>query len=372
MDKVAFPYRSGSHLMLLHVVSESGSWAKHGMEVDYDRNISKEDAHKYVPTGEVEFIGGNHVSTYGARVRGDNWVYLGQTVNLHHAALAVRPDSGIESLADLRGKVVGTSGNHPGLNDWLFYKQHGLDVDRGDIELIKPKRGEVSVKADARPKLDPMIGHNTGKRPPLWQYVLDGTVDAALLPPPTNLFAEAAGLKCIAVDPLPMIWFTTVSSSLTFVEKHPDIVDRFLKGLIEGVHFFKTQPERSIKIIQERCTRDGQMNLAQATVMYHDLAGVLEPKLYPSMAAIGNVYEEAKRQDKDAHKINPMALWDLHHIRRIDDSGFVNNLYNAPRGQVEKSIDLEEVTEREKQRAEIIAAFKACGHAVDISCDCEN
>ena len=29
-------------------------------------------------------------------------------------------------------------------------------------------------------------------------------------------------------------------------------------------------------------------------------------------AAIENVYEEAVREDKDAGRVNPMALWDLH------------------------------------------------------------
>src|SRR6478672_1435818 len=36
MDKIAFPYRSSSHLVLLHVVAESGAWEKHGLSVDYD------------------------------------------------------------------------------------------------------------------------------------------------------------------------------------------------------------------------------------------------------------------------------------------------------------------------------------------------
>ncbi len=45
------------------------------------------------------------------------------------------------------------------------------------------------------------------------------------------------------------------------------------------------------------------------------------------MAAISNVYEEAIRQDKDAAKVNPLELWDLHHVRAIDDSGFVDELY---------------------------------------------
>ena len=56
---------------------------------------------------------------------------------------------------------------------------------------------------------------------------------------------------------------------------------------------------------------------------------VLGPQ--PQMRAIANVYDEAIRQDKDALKVNPMELWDLHHIRRIDDSGYVRNLYDGAR-----------------------------------------
>jgi ABC-type nitrate/sulfonate/bicarbonate transport system substrate-binding protein len=320
MDKVAFPYRSNSHLVLLHVVAESGAWEKHGLTVDYDRHISSGEAHRAVPAGDVEFVGGNHVSTYAHRARGDSWVYLGQTVNQVNHQLVVRPDSGINGLADLQGKKVGTRGSHPSLNDWLYLKQHGLEVDREDIDLIN----QTKLKTSSMDAVDPA---QKEKAPPLWQWVRDGVVDATLLGPPASLFAKAAGLKVIDIEPLPMIQFTTISSSLGFVEKHPDIVERFLKGMIEGIHFFKTRPEESIKVIQQRCTKHGQMNQEQATITYQSLAGILEPKLYPKMQAIANVYEEAIRQDKDAKKINPMALWDLHHLRRLDDMGFADRLY---------------------------------------------
>jgi hypothetical protein len=58
---------------------------------------------------------------------------------------------------------------------------------------------------------------------------------------------------------------------------------------------------------------------------------VLEPRLYPAMDAITNVYQEALRQDPDAARINPLALWNLHYIRQIDDSGFVDALYGTKR-----------------------------------------
>ena len=313
-DHINFPYRSYTHLPFLHVVSESGSWEKHGLEVNYNYKISSADAHLEVPNEDVEFVGGNHVSTYAHRARGDTWVYLGQTMNLTNCKLVVRPDSQISGVADLRGKVVGSLGMHPGLNDWLYLKQRGLDVDREDVQII----------SQTGLKMDP---NGPEKPPPLWEWVRDEVVDAAFVWPPLNLFAQRAGLKAIDVDPLPMIWFTTISSSSTFVAKHPDMVQRFLKGIMEGIHYFKTHASESTAIIKELFDNEGALDDEAAAMVYQDLARLLEPKLYPTMAAIANVYEEAIRQDKDAAKVNPLELWDLHHVRQIDDSGFVAELY---------------------------------------------
>jgi ABC-type nitrate/sulfonate/bicarbonate transport system substrate-binding protein len=373
IDKVSFPYRSSTHLNLLHVISESGAWAKHGLDVNYDFQISKTDAHRCVKSGEIEFVGGNHISTYGHRARGDSWVYLGQTLNSVNPKLVVRPDSGINGLADLHGKKVGTRGNHPGLNDWLLLKQRGLDVDRGDIEIVNKVDGLESV--EAAEQIEWAGGEQKKKkRTAVWQWVRDGKVDAALLLAPAHLFASDAGLKVIDIAPLPMIWYTTISSSLTFVEKHPDIVERFLKGMIEGIHFFKTEPEKSIEVIRRRYDREGELSHEQATYIHQQLAPALEPRLYPSMAAIANVYEEAKRQDPDAKKINPMELWDLHHIRHLDDTGFVASLCGSPardaRAAKERQ-DPEFRREQEVKQAKMIAAVKACGHPMGEVCDCE-
>jgi hypothetical protein len=100
---------------------------------------------------------------------------------------------------------------------------------------------------------------------------------------------------------------------------------------MEGVHYFKTHPAESTKIIQNLYTDEGELTDDEATFLYRDIARLLEPKLYPSMQAIANVYQEAIRQNKDARKVNPMELWDMHHLRQIDDSGFPRDLYkNMP------------------------------------------
>jgi hypothetical protein len=169
--------------------------------------------------------------------------------------------------------------------------------------------------------------------PPLYKWVKDGGVDACFLLPPQTSFAREAGMKVIDLEPMPMIHFTSLSTSLRFAEKNPDIVTRFLKAMIEGIHFFKTRREESIKIIMDHHSIEGKLSQPQAAEAWGLLAPLLEPKLIPSMAAIANVYEEAVYTDKDALRVNPMELWDLHYLRQIDDTGFIRTLYNPPPGQ---------------------------------------
>ena len=141
------------------------------------------------------------------------------------------------------------------LNDWIYLKQRGLDVDKDQVELIKQvPDGDLDA-------------HGEERNQSLDDWVANGLVDAALITPPRSLIAAQRGLKVIDIDPLPMIWFTTVSTSLKFAEKHPDIVERFLKALMEGIHYFKTQPEKTIKILKERHTNEGIMDETMARTM---------------------------------------------------------------------------------------------------------
>ena len=54
-----------------------------------------------------------------------------------------------------------------------------------------------------------------------------------------------------------------------------------------------------------------------------------EATAHATIPAISNVYEIAIVQDKAAERCDPMALWNFHFLRRIDDSGFIDNLYRT-------------------------------------------
>lgn len=318
MDHIKFPYRSSSHLALMHVINESGAWERNNLVVEFDKVISRGDAHELVPTGEVEFVSGNHVSTYAKRAKGDTWAYLGQTVCKNSLALITRDDTGIEKLEDVRKRKFGNRGRHTGLNTWLYLKQAGLDPDRDEVELIHDQPAPDNT------------GTKEGKGKGLIQRVQEGEVDAAFVSEPRREQARRKGLKVIDIPAQDMIFFMTISSSMKLVNERPEMVKRVIKSVLDGIAYFKINREECIKILMSKHNKEGALDRAAAELVYDDLAPRLEPKLYPSLAAVYNVYQEALKQDEkngDAKKIHPMALWDLHFLREIDDTGFIDNLY---------------------------------------------
>jgi hypothetical protein len=66
---------------------------------------------------------------------------------------------------------------------------------------------------------------------------------------------------------------------------------------------------------------------AEVETLYEEWAQSLERKPYPSLAAISNVFRLALRRNPEIAGYNPLALWDLHFIRELDDSGYIDGLY---------------------------------------------
>jgi len=64
-----------------------------------------------------------------------------------------------------------------------------------------------------------------------------------------------------------------------------------------------------------------------------------------------------------------MELWDLHHIRRLDDIGFIDALYGERRAEPKQN-DPEFKQQQEERKAEAVAAVKACGHLEGVDCGC--
>lgn len=301
-------YRSNSHAPLWLVAEKSGCWQKHAIEVDTSPQLVREKAIESLKNGRVDLISGNHHNLYIRNARhGDDFVHLAQaTNNWTENKLVVTP--GIRSVQELRGKkvVADKLTSHAGLNVWLFLKQEGLDTDRGDVELV-----EFRGSAEER-----------------WRRVVSGEFAGTFVAIPHDVRAAEAGAHVIPVRAMPMIRGVTLTTTMSFIRHHVDEVRLLAKGFVDAIHFFLTRRQETLEILKEHAAPVLKLKAdSEVEALYEEWAQSLEPKPYPKPQALANVFQLALRRNPELANYNPLALWDTHFIRELDDSGYIDQLY---------------------------------------------
>lgn len=301
-------YRSNSHAPLWLVADKSGSWQKNGLDVDTSPQLIREKAVESLKSGHVDLISGNHHNLYVRNAKnGEDFVHLAQaTNNWTENKLVVRP--GIRSVQDLRGRkvVADKLTSHAGLNIWLFLKQEGLDVDRGDVELV-----ELRGSSEER-----------------WKKVLAGEYAGTFVTIPHDTRAAQAGAHVIIGRAIPMIRGVTLTTTTTYVKNHQDEIRLLTKGFVDAIHFFLTRRQETLEILNEHASPILKLQSdAEVETLYDEWAQSLERKPYPALPAISNVFQLAVRRNPEIAGYNPLALWNTHFVRELDDSGYIDLLY---------------------------------------------
>jgi ABC-type nitrate/sulfonate/bicarbonate transport system substrate-binding protein len=123
---------------------------------------------------------------------------------------------------------------------------------------------------------------------------------------------------------------TTLLATTDYIKQNEETVYAFIKGFIEALHFFKTEPDQVVAILKKNLAK--RYGLEEDEYYIHlqrEWAKLLSKKPYPLPAAIQNVYDLDVGKDPALRNVGPMEPWDLHYLRAIDDSGFIDNLYGS-------------------------------------------
>ncbi|HMA81207.1 MAG TPA: ABC transporter substrate-binding protein, partial [Candidatus Binatia bacterium] len=258
--------------------------------------------------GDLDIVSGNHHNLYARKaLNGDPYVHVGQSNNSWRENFLVS-GKGIHGLADLKGKKIAMDDydGHTGLNVWLYLRLHGLEEGR-DVELVT----------------DPVKGAERAKG------VLDGKYDATFIRAVDRLRALKFGAQIVEVPPMAMIEGVTLTTTTKYVSQHEDESRALIMALIDGIHFFKTQKADTLKIVRKHCSELLKMRSDEEWDCFYDnQAASLESTPYPSIEAIQNVFALAVKRNPEIKEFNPLALWDLHYVKEIDDSGYIRRLYS--------------------------------------------
>jgi len=305
-----------SHMSLHFVFRDSGVSQKHGFELEVDitkfsqggRPIRQmKDRAPCLLAGEYEFLSGLHHETYIYRAKGDKrFLYLAQTQNDWDDRLIARKE--IREAKQLEGKKIWTS-RAPCVGGNLDHALALAGLDTSQVEFIygTEDRGHEAVEKVAR-----------------------GELDAANVDIPFDLQAKKRGLNTIQLPSVPVIHNTTICASTEFVWKNEEKVRAFLRALIETVHFFKTEKQKVCEILSRELAPLVHLEGDdEVEYLHREWSKLLSPKPYPHPLAVWNVYNLDVAHDPKVNFISPFEIWDTHYLRQIDDSGFIDALYNG-------------------------------------------
>ena len=300
-------YRSNSHAPLWVVAEKSGVWEKNNLTVNTSPQLVREKAVEALRNGHVDLISGNHHNLYVRNAKGEDFVHLAQAGNNWTENRLVVAHV-IRSVIDLKGKKVAVDKltSHAGLNVWLFLRQEGLDADRGDVDLVE-SRGPAEER---------------------WKRVLSGEFAGTFVTLPHDTRAERAGAHVIRVRAMPMIRGVTLTTTMSFVKNHEAKIRLLIRGFVDAIHFFITRRQETLEILKEHASPILHLQSdEEVETLYEEWAHSLERKPYPAIEAIANVFQLAVRRNPEIASFNPLALWNSHYVRELDDSGYIDQLY---------------------------------------------
>src|SRR6058998_850115 len=283
-------------------------WRRVGITVDFTYCDSSSEAEAALFEGRVDLVSGNHISPYALVARGKPIVSLASPTNSVSDRLVSREP--ITSLAQIRGKRVidttildnGGGYNHIRGNHMLYILEAGLELSNVRwIEITDKMSGEFRIQQ--------------------YEAMKAGEGDVTLVTGDTKRYQDA-GFHVLQLPRLPMINGPTLTTTMTALRKYDRFGERLVLAQVLGIHFARTRKEETEKILEGLKMREPEAR----SVSYNSVAK-LAAKPYPDHQAVANAYRLCCMKAPEAKEVSPLAMWDLHFLRQLDDSGFINDLY---------------------------------------------
>jgi len=105
--------------------------------------------------------------------------------------------------------------------------------------------------------------------------------------------------------------------------KSPDLIERFLKTIVEGIHIFKTNKPKTLAVFK-RYMKGADDEILEET--YQQTRANLEDAPYPTIPSVKVALEMLALQYPQAKQTDPNLIVEPQFMKRIEDSGFIRAL----------------------------------------------
>jgi NitT/TauT family transport system substrate-binding protein len=217
----------------------------------------------------------------------------------------------IQRPADLRGRRLGVSrfGSSSDMATRAALKLAGLNPD-GDAQLLQ-------------------IGGDVQRTAALQA----GAIDAAVLNPPATTVVRKAGfVELIDLSLLPEADYqhNTAVASRAYAAARPDVVQRYVSGLVQGIHYASQQKDATTRIISHYNQLEDAEGLDEAYFQYYAPGAAMVSRApYPKPQALAVTIEEVAADRPDARRLRYEDLVDDRFVRALEANGLIAQLYGG-------------------------------------------
>jgi ABC-type nitrate/sulfonate/bicarbonate transport system substrate-binding protein len=287
----------------LWVAVEEHVGAKYGLDLKaiYAGRVRPQ---QLLATGEVPIVIASGTGTMTSHIIGvKDQVLVATITSKIGTSLFARGD--IKSVEELKGKTIATGRPAAFLDATVRYvlrAKFGLIPDR-DVKLL--------------PTGEPYLGLQALER---------GVVDAAAMSIPHLFVARKAGFRELtSFDKLGVEYpYTSVVVLRQMAAKNPELVEKFLKCLIEGIAIFKTNRPKTLAAFKKYMKGADDDILEES---YQHTRATIDEAPHPSLTVVKQGLEMLSLQYPQAKQTDPALIIDPSFMKKIDDSGFVRALY---------------------------------------------
>ena len=303
-DRMRIGYSSISGAYVgIWVAHDAGFFAKEGLDDQIVLIPNGTQLAQVTVAGEVDIASLGGAAALAAAFSGADFKVVGANVNKLVFSMYAKPE--IKRVEDIKGKKIGITryGTSADISARYALRQHNLDPQK-DVILLQ--LGAMSSIAGA---------------------LRSGTVDAGMVSPPTQFFMEKFGFKEIASITDMNLAFPNPALVVLgdIIRKKPDLIDRFMRAYVRGVHRARTDREFTIKSYAKYTTVQDTAILQKAYDFY--VGKIVDKAPYINMTGMQNALDEVAKTIPAAKNAKPEQFVDMRFLDKLERSGLLNELY---------------------------------------------
>jgi hypothetical protein len=299
------------HNAMWELAEKAGIMAEMNLSIaslEYADNSKEAEAKLF--GGSLDFIAGNHISPYMWVARNRPIVQIASPGNFVRDSIVSRRP--IESLEEWAGKEIRIA-------DQNYHDRYGsVQHPRGNHILETIRAGmtlEQEHWVDCGEFDDPNL------RKSILEAVATDKADigfAAYADPAT---LQDSGLHVLQLPTLPMINGTTITSTYGILGEKEMLGERLVRTMLLAIHYARMHPDEAQRLLD---TKMGKPYTEHGGRVRGIARYPMKP--YPTLEGIHSAHELCCLQYEEAKGIQPSALWDLHYLRELELSGFIDEL----------------------------------------------